>query len=100
MKTKLVGYELLTASDVARYCGVTSVTVSRWIRGDKLRAYTTPGGHYRIRKRDFKEFLSASGLPVDEQYFSSGAGLGRTDEQGQDSGQASTRGARVQTFKV
>jgi len=70
MKPKLLEIELLTASDVARYCGVTSVTVSRWIRGDKLRAYTTPGGHYRIRKQDFRQFLESSGLPVDERYFS------------------------------
>ena len=86
MKPKLVEYELLTASDVARYCGVSSVTVSRWIRGDKLRAYTTPGGHYRIRKQDFREFLEASGLPVDERYFSSDTDLESEDEHGQDSG--------------
>ncbi len=71
MKPKSIQVELLTASDVAKYCGVTSVTVSRWIRGDKLRAYTTPGGHYRIRKQDFRQFLESSGLPVDERYFSS-----------------------------
>lgn len=82
MKTKLVGFKLLTASDVARYCGVTSVTVSRWIRGDKLRAYTTPGGHYRILKQDFKKFLEASGLPVDERYFSSDSNLSSRDEHG------------------
>jgi two-component system OmpR family response regulator len=70
MKPKLVASELLTASDVARYCGVTSGTVSRWIKRNKLRAYTTPGGHYRIRKQDFKAFLEASGLPVEERYFS------------------------------
>lgn len=70
MKRKLTAIELLTASEVARYCDVTSVTVSRWIRGGKLKAYTTPGGHYRILKQDFREFLEASGLPVDEQYFS------------------------------
>jgi two-component system OmpR family response regulator len=80
MKTKFVGYELLTASDVARYCGVTSVTVSRWIRGNKLRAYTTPGGHYRIRKQDFREFLKSNGLPVDERYFSGDTDLRSDDE--------------------
>jgi two-component system OmpR family response regulator len=80
MKPKLAEIELLTASDIARYCGVTSVTVSRWIKGDKLRAYTTPGGHYRIRKQDFREFLEASGLPVDERCFSSDTDLGGEDE--------------------
>ena len=80
MKPRLLEIELLTASEVARYCGVTSVTVSRWIKGDKLSAYTTPGGHYRIRKQDFREFLEASGLPVDERCFSSDTDLGGEDE--------------------
>ena len=86
MKPRSVKVELLTASDVAKYCGVTSVTVSRWIRGDKLKAYTTPGGHYRIRRQDFREFLEASGLPVDERYFSGDTDLGSEDEHGKDSG--------------
>lgn len=86
MKPKWVVHQLLTTSDVAKYCGVTSVTVSRWIRRDKLRAYTTPGGHYRIRKEDFREFLESSGLPVDERYFSSDTNLGSGDEHGEDSG--------------
>ena len=86
MKPKLVGGELLTASEVAGYCGVTSVTVSRWIRGNKLRAYTTPGGHYRIRRQDFREFLKSSGLPVDERYFWRDTNLGSEDKHGKDSG--------------
>lgn len=73
-RRKLVVPKLWTATEVAKYCGVTSVTVSRWIRKGKLKAYTTPGGHYRIRERDFREFLEASGLPIDEQYFASDAG--------------------------
>lgn len=85
MKPKLIGPELITASDVARYCGVTSSTVSRWIRGNRLKAYTTPGGHYRILKGDFREFLEASGLPVDEQYFSNSTDLGNEDERSKDS---------------
>ena len=80
MKPRFVRNELITASDVARYCGVTSGTVSRWIKGDKLKAYTTPGGHYRIRKQDFREFLEASGLPIDERYFASDTNLSSGDE--------------------
>ena len=74
MKPRLVEIQLLTASDVARYCGVTSVTVSRWIKGDKLRAYTTPGGHYRIPKSDLREFLEHRGMPVDEAFFGEASG--------------------------
>lgn len=62
--------DLLTTGDVARYCQVSSVTVFRWIRNGKLKAYTTPGGHYRIRKGDFLAFLKESGMPIRSDFFS------------------------------
>lgn len=42
---------------------MTLKSVHNWITGGKLRAYTTPGRHHRIRVRDLRAFLSASGLP-------------------------------------
>lgn len=60
---------LLTTSDVAEYCRVTRMGVSRWIRDGKLRAYRTPGGHFRILKSDFRVFLECYGLPVDPAQF-------------------------------
>jgi len=60
---------LLTTSEVAAYCQVTNDGVVKWIKGKKLRAYSTPGGHYRIRKSDFREFLERFGMPVDPQFF-------------------------------
>ena len=61
--------QLLTTSDVAEYCGVTRMGVSRWIRDGKLKAYRTPGGHFRILKSDFRIFLKCYGLPVDPALF-------------------------------
>lgn len=61
--------DLLTTGDVARYCQVSSVTVFRWVRNGKLKAYTTPGGHYRIRKGDFHAFLKESGMPILDDFF-------------------------------
>ena len=60
---------LLTTSEVAAYCQVTNDGVVKWIKAKKLRAYSTPGGHYRIRKSDFKEFLERFGMPVDSEFF-------------------------------
>ena len=62
----------LTTRDVAEYCHVTPVGVQQWIKAGKLKAYTTPGGHYRIQKRDFKKFLEKYGMPIDEAFFSDG----------------------------
>lgn len=60
---------LLTTSEVAAYCQVTNDGVVKWIKAKKLRAYSTPGGHYRIRKSDFREFLERFGMPVDAEFF-------------------------------
>jgi excisionase family DNA binding protein len=62
--------KLLTTGDVARYCQVSPVTVFRWIKDGKLKAYTTPGGHHRVRQSDFRTFLISSGMPIDEGFFS------------------------------
>lgn len=60
---------LLTTGDVAGYCGASRMGVLRWIRQGKLKAYTTPGGHYRIRPADFRDFLEQFDLPVDDSFF-------------------------------
>jgi len=60
---------LLTTSEVAQYCQVTNDGVVKWIKAKKLKAYSTPGGHYRIRKSDFKDFLGRYGMPVDPNFF-------------------------------
>ncbi|MCG2770431.1 MAG: excisionase family DNA-binding protein [Anaerolineae bacterium] len=60
---------LLSTSDVAEYCRVTRMGVSRWIRDGKLKAYRTPGGHFRILKSDFRVFLKCYGLPMDAALF-------------------------------
>ena len=63
---------LLTTGEVARYCGVSRMGVLRWIRAGKLKAYTTPGGHYRIRAADFHDFLKRFNIPIDASFFKAG----------------------------
>ncbi len=63
---------LLTTGDVARYCGVSRMGVIRWIQQGKLKAHTTPGGHYRIRIADFRDFLERFHIPVDSSFFETG----------------------------
>lgn len=59
-----------TTSEVARYCAVTNDGVLKWIKSGKLRAFSTPGGHYRVSSDDFREFLEKYDIPVDEGFFS------------------------------
>lgn len=58
-----------TTSEVARYCAVTNDGVLKWIKSAKLRAFSTPGGHYRISAEDFREFLQRYDMPIDESFF-------------------------------
>jgi len=42
----------------ATYCSISRVTLWRWVRSGKLKAFLTPGGQYRIRKEDLELFIS------------------------------------------
>jgi excisionase family DNA binding protein len=63
------GRRFFTTSEIARYCAVTNDGVLKWIKSSKLRAFSTPGGHYRISAEDFREFLDRFDMPVDESFF-------------------------------
>jgi len=58
-----------TTSEVARYCAVTNDGVLKWIKSGKLKAFSTPGGHYRVSAEDFRAFLEKYEIPVDESFF-------------------------------
>ena len=58
-----------TTSEVARYCAVTNDGVLKWIKAGKLKAFSTPGGHYRIASDEFRGFLQRYEIPVDETFF-------------------------------
>ena len=64
-----IGRRFFTTSDVARYCEVSNDGVLKWIKGGKLRAFSTPGGHYRISAEDFRAFLARYEIPVHETFF-------------------------------
>ena len=61
--------EYLTTGVIAQYCGVSKVTVVRWIRKGYLPAFRFPSGQYRIRRDDFGKFLAKYSIPVRKQMF-------------------------------
>jgi two-component system OmpR family response regulator len=63
------GPRFFTTSEVASYCAVTNDGVLKWIKAGKMRAFTTPGGHYRVSTDDFRSFLDQYDIPVDEPFF-------------------------------
>lgn len=56
--------DVFTTFEVAKYCKVTITTVVNWIKDGSLSAYKTKGGHRRIKRSDFEEFLRKHNMPV------------------------------------
>ncbi|MFC1958975.1 helix-turn-helix domain-containing protein [Chloroflexota bacterium] len=61
--------EYITTGAIAGCCGVSRVTVLRWIGKGHLAAFRLPEGHYRIHRDDFSKFLVKHVIPVRKQMF-------------------------------
>ncbi len=59
--------EYLTTGIVARYCGVSKVTVLRWIKKGDLAAFRLPGRQNRIHRDDFYAFASKHNIPIKDR---------------------------------
>ena len=60
-----------TTFDIGRICGVYPTTVINWVKQKKLTAFTTPGGHRRVRHEDLTKFLAEYNFPVPPELKSS-----------------------------
>lgn len=47
----------LTIPQAAKHCSISRVTLWRWVKSGKLKAFVSPGGHYKIRKKDLESFI-------------------------------------------
>jgi len=54
----------LGVGQAAQVCRVTTRTINNWIRAGKLKAYATPGGHFRIWPNDLKKFIEAHKMDI------------------------------------
>ena len=55
---------LLSTTAVAKHCFCVHSTVVRWIQSGRLKAYTTPGGRYRIDPDVLVEFMKENEMYV------------------------------------
>jgi two-component system OmpR family response regulator len=55
---------IFSALEVANLCGVVNQTAINWIRNGYLKAFTTPGGQYRIYAEDLTRFLDERGMRI------------------------------------
>jgi excisionase family DNA binding protein len=56
-----------SALEVARLCGVVNQTAINWIRGGHLKAFSTPGGQYRVYSEDLVSFLKERNMRVPDE---------------------------------
>jgi excisionase family DNA binding protein len=59
--------KIFSALEVANICGVVNQTAINWIRNGHLKAFTTPGGQYRIYAKDLAAFLEKRGMGASEE---------------------------------
>jgi excisionase family DNA binding protein len=56
-----------TTHQVAKMMGVSLASVVNWVRGGKLDAHRTPGGHRRIKPDALVRFADAHGYPLPDE---------------------------------
>jgi len=55
-----------TTFEISQICGVNPTTVQNWIKGKKLKAFQTPGGHRRVQREDLVSFMKKFSMPLPE----------------------------------
>lgn len=59
-----------SALEVANICGVANQTAINWIRNGYLKAYSTPGGQYRVYADDLVGFMAERNMRIPESLAS------------------------------
>ena len=54
--------ELFTVPQAAKYCAIGRVTLWKYVKSGELKASLTPGGHYRILRKDLEVFVRQKGM--------------------------------------
>jgi len=55
--------EVFTTFEVAKLCNANITSIKNWIEDGKIRAFRTPGGHYRIQRAVLRDFFNRYGMP-------------------------------------
>ena len=58
---------VLSTYQAAAYCNSSDTSIKRYINSGKLKAYKTPGGHYKILKDDLFSYMKDNNIPIPEK---------------------------------
>ena len=67
-KTDFEDLKPLSVGKIAQLCNLDRTTIFRWIKRGKLKAWTTPGGHFRVSPEDFIKFVHEFEIPIEKPY--------------------------------
>jgi len=62
--------KVYTTHQIAKSCNVHHTTVINWVNEGKLKAYTTPGGHRRVKEDELIKFMKKYEIPIPEKILS------------------------------
>src|SRR3989338_1067228 len=62
-----MGKNFYTTHEVSKFCGVYPTTIINWIKDGILPAYTTAGGHRRIKKDDLIKLMKKNNMPIPKE---------------------------------
>jgi two-component system, OmpR family, response regulator len=65
----MIRRSFFTTFEISQICGVNPTTVQNWVKGKKLRAFQTPGGHRRVSHEDLVSFLKEFGMPIPDDLY-------------------------------
>ena len=55
---------VLGVGQMAKYCRVNRLTIQRWINNGMIKAFSLPGGFFRVEIHDFVDFLKKYNMPI------------------------------------
>ena len=53
---------MFSITEAANYCAIGRVTLWKFVKSGDLKASLTPGGHFRILKKDLESFMMEKGM--------------------------------------
>ena len=59
--------DFYTTHQVSKLCDVYPTTVINWVKEGILPAYTTPGGHRRIKRDDLLKLMKKNNMPIPDE---------------------------------
>lgn len=59
--------KIFSTFEVAKLLELSPGTVANWVDAGRLKAFTTLGGHRRIKAEDLKSFLEENNIPVPKE---------------------------------